>query len=175
MSKTALYIHPCHPVTEKAGLEVIRGWLKGDIGGYLIDSLCSVDESWNWRRSLEVRYSLSLHDVLDRVLILNEGDDPHLCVTLGTLKWVDLIYALYARSPTTFTELTTIVAFLFLSWRRGEFSAFTSAPAGVPSILSGYRFVGFRNMRRECCKKLQSIKLVSSTVFGGIGNDVVLY
>jgi len=28
-------------------------------------------------------------------------------------------------------------------------------------------------MRRERCKKLQSIKLVSSTVFGGIGNDVV--
>jgi hypothetical protein len=26
---------------------------------------------------------LSLHDVLDRVLILNEGDDPHLCFTLS--------------------------------------------------------------------------------------------
>ena len=34
--------------------------------------------------------------------------------------------------------------------------------------------VGFRNMSRERCKKLQSIELVSSTVFGGIGNDVVL-
>ncbi len=56
--------------------------------------------------------------------VLNEGDDPHLCFTLGTLEWVDLIYALYARGPTTLTELdstdfgelaevTTIVRFPF--------------------------------------------------------------
>jgi hypothetical protein len=91
---------------------------------------------------VKVRDTLSLHDVLDRVLILNEGDDPHLCVTLGTLKWVDLIYALYARSPTTPAELLPIVTLLFLSWRRGEFSAVPSSPTGVRSIVSGYRLIG---------------------------------
>ena len=85
---------------------------------------------------------------------MNEGDDAHLCFTLGALKRVDLIDALDARGPTAFTELTPIVALLFLSRRRREFSAFASAPAGVSSIVSGYRLVGFRNMHRERCEKL---------------------
>ena len=106
---------------------------------------------------------------------MNEGDDAHLCLTLGTLKWVDLINALDARGPTTFTGLTPIVALWFFSGRRGELSTFASAPAGVSSIVSGYRLVGFRNMHRERCKKLQSIKLVSHTDFGCICDDVVLY
>jgi hypothetical protein len=67
-----------------------------------------------------------------------------------------------------------IVALWFFSRRRGELSSFTSAPRGVPSIISGERLVGFRNMHRERCKKLQRIELVSCTVFGGIGNDIVL-
>ena len=75
------------------------------------------------------------------------------------LKRINLIDALDARCPTTFTELTVIVTLLFLSWRRGEFSAFTSALTGVPSIISGERLVGFRNMRQELCNKLQSIEL----------------
>jgi hypothetical protein len=90
------------------------------------------------------------------------------------LKRVDLIDALDARGPTTLAELAAIVALWFFSGRRGEFSAFASAPTGVSSIVSSYRLVGFRNMRRERCKKLQRIELVSCTVFGGIGNDIVL-
>ena len=105
---------------------------------------------------------------------MNEGDDAHLRFALGALKRVDLIYALDARGPTTLTELTTIVALLFLGW-RSNFSAFTPSPTGVPSIVSGYRLIGLRNMARELSKELQSVKLMSSTVFGGIGNYVVLY
>ena len=69
---------------------------------------------------------------------MNEGDDAHLCLTLGTLKWVDLINALYARGPTTLTELLPIITLWFFSGRRGELSAFTSAPAGIPSIVPGH-------------------------------------
>ncbi len=46
-------------------LEVIRRGLQGVVGGDFIDSLCSVDERWDRRRSLKVRDALSLHDVLD--------------------------------------------------------------------------------------------------------------
>ena len=65
MSKTALYMHPCHPVTEKAGLKVIRRRLEGVVRRKFIDSLCGVDELRDRRRSLKVRDTLSLHDVLD--------------------------------------------------------------------------------------------------------------
>jgi hypothetical protein len=119
------------------------------------------------------------------VRVLNEGDDAHWRFALGVLKRVDLIYALYARGPTTLTEpdstdfgelakLTTIVALLLLG-RRSDFSAFTPSPTGVPSIVSGYRLIALRNMARGMSKELESVKLMSSTVFGGIGNYVVLY
>jgi hypothetical protein len=128
---------------------------------------------------------LSLHDVLDRVLILNEGDDPHLCFTLGTLKRIHLVDSLYAGGPTTLTkldstdfgeltEVTTIVALLFLGW-RSDFSAFTPSPTRVPTVVSCNALIGLRNMTRELSKELQCVKLMSSTVFSGIGNDVVLY
>jgi hypothetical protein len=94
LSKTALYIHLCYPVTEKAGLEVIRGWFdvahherfEGFVRAEFIDRLssfalratadkCGVDELWDrWRRlsdyakatsDKKVWDPLSLHDVLD--------------------------------------------------------------------------------------------------------------
>jgi hypothetical protein len=69
-------------------------------------------------------------------LVLNEGDDPHLRFALGAFKGVDLINTLYARGPTTLTELVPIVVLLFFSRKRGELGSFTSAPTGVPSIVS---------------------------------------
>jgi len=68
----------------------------------------------------------------------------HLCFAFGALKWVDLIYALYAGGPTTFAELLAIVALLFFSRRRrrGELGSFPPSPTGVPCIVSGYRLIG---------------------------------
>ena len=60
---------------------------------------------------------------------MDEGDDSHLCSAFGALEWIDLIHALYARDPTTFTELLPIVALLFFRWSRGELSLLTSASA----------------------------------------------
>jgi len=119
----------------------------------------------------------------------------YICILLELLTWhtVDLVYALYAGGPTTLTELdwtdfgelsraelaeiTTAVALLFLGSRSGgsDFSAVPPSPTGVPCIVSGYRFIGLRNMTRELSKELQSIKLVSRAVLGDVGNDVVLY
>jgi hypothetical protein len=39
------------------------------------------------------------------VLVLNEGDDSHVCLALGALEGVDFIDALDASGPTTLTEL----------------------------------------------------------------------
>jgi hypothetical protein len=77
------------------------------------------------------------------VFVLDEGDDAHLRFTFGALQWVDLIYALYARGPTTFAELLPIVALLFFSRRRrrGELSAFTAAPTGITSEISSTPYV----------------------------------
>jgi hypothetical protein len=52
------------------------------------------------------------------VLVVNEGDDPHLRFALEALQGVDLIYALYARGPTTLAELLPIVARSFLTKRK---------------------------------------------------------
>ena len=76
---------------------------------------------------------------------MNEGDDAHLCFTLGALKWVDLIYALDARGPTTFAGLLPIVGLVFFRSRRGELGSFTPSPTGVPSIVSGYRLIGLHS------------------------------
>ena len=95
---------------------------------------------------MEVRDPLRLHDVLDGVRVLNEGDDAHLSFTLGALERIHLVESLYARGPTTPTKLAPIVALVFLHGRRGELSALASAPTGIPSIIPGQRLVGFRNM-----------------------------
>ncbi len=81
---------------------------------YQWSRLYGFDELWDrWRRS-EISDPLSLHDVLDGVCVLDEGDDAHLCSTFGALQGVYLIDALYARGPTTSAKLTAIVALLFL-------------------------------------------------------------
>ena len=85
MSKSALVIHPRHPVTEKAGLEVIRRWLEGVVRGEFIDSLYGVDELRDRWRCSKVSDPLRLHDVLDGVFVLNEGYDTHLSFALGAL------------------------------------------------------------------------------------------
>ena len=95
---------------------------------------------------------------------MDEGDNSHLRFTFRALQGVDLIYALDAGGPTTFAELLAIVALLFFSRRRrrGELGSFPPSPTGVPCIVSGYRLIGLRNMRREFSKELQSIKLPPS-------------
>ena len=124
---------------------------------------------------MKVRDALSLHDVLYGVFVLNEGYDPHLCFTLGALQRVDFVNALYARGPTTLAELSSIITLSFFSWRRSEFSAFAPSPTGVSSVVSCDALVGFRDMTRELSEKLKSIKLMSFSVFGGVGDDIILY
>ena len=41
------------------------------------------------------RVSERAHHTLDSIWLLNEGDDSHLCLTLGALKRVDLINSLH--------------------------------------------------------------------------------
>ena len=99
------------PSSRKRSLEVIRGWLERVVRGKFIDSARGIDEFWNWRRGSEISDPLGLHDVPDcppslrfgevAVLVLNEGDNTHLRLTLGALKGVYFIYALDAGSPTT--------------------------------------------------------------------------
>ena len=68
------------------------------------------------------------------MLILNEGDNPHLRLTLGALKWIYLINALNAGGPSTLTELTAVVALcfalFFLCGMSLEFSPFASGADG---------------------------------------------
>ena len=111
-----------------------------------IDSLHGIDELRNRWRSQEVRDSLSLHDVLDRVRVLDEGDDAHLCFARGALKGIHLIDSLDARGPTALTELAPVVTLGFFHWRVSGLSALASSPAGIPSVVSGDGFVGLRNM-----------------------------
>lgn len=66
---------------------------------------------------------------------MNEGEDPHLCITLGALERIPLVGSLYARGPATPAELTAIVTLLLHVGRR-EFSAIAPSPAGVSSIVS---------------------------------------
>ena len=96
-----------------------------------------IDELWDGRRCSEVSDPLGFHYVFYGALILNEGDDPHLCSTFGALQGIYLVDSLDARGPTTSTELTPIVALLFFRWERGELSAFTSTPTGIPSVIPG--------------------------------------
>ena len=70
----------------------------------------------------------------------------HLCLTLEALQGVYFVDSLDARGPTT-TELSLIVTLSFFSWRREELGAFTSASAGVASVVSCDALVGFRDMR----------------------------
>ena len=46
-------------------------------------SFLSIDELGDRRRRLNVGNTLRLHDILDLVLVLNEGDDAHLPFTLA--------------------------------------------------------------------------------------------
>ena len=85
---------------------------------------------------MEVRDSLSLHDVLDGVRVLDECDDAHLCFARGALKRIYLIDALYARGPTTSSELSPVIALVFFGRRRGELSAFASSPTGIAPVVS---------------------------------------
>ena len=76
---------PSFPEQKKRFLEVSRRRLKRVTGGEFIDSLHGIDEPRNRWRCLEVRDTLSLHDVLDcppslrfgevAVLVLDEGDN----------------------------------------------------------------------------------------------------
>jgi hypothetical protein len=68
-----------------------RGRFEGVVGWDFIDSLSGINEFGHWRRSSEISDPLSLHDVLDRVIVLDEGDDTHLCFTLGALQGVYLV------------------------------------------------------------------------------------
>ena len=77
---------------------------------------------------------------------MDEGDNAHLCFALGALQGIYFVDTLYARGPIALTELTAIVALWFFRGRRGELSAFASAPTGIPSVISGYGFVGLRYM-----------------------------
>jgi len=108
------------------------------------------------------------------VLVLDEGDDAHLCFTFGTLQGVYFIYSFYARGPTTSSEVSTIIAFCFTFRWSGELSALPSTPTGVSAVVPGYGLVGLRYVTGEGGEELQSIKLMSGIVFGGIGNDIVL-
>ena len=74
---------------------------------------------------------------------MNEGDNSHLRSAFRTLQGIDLIYALYARGPTTFAELLPIVALLFFRRRRGELGAFTAASTGITSEISSALFTLF--------------------------------
>ena len=68
--------------------------------------------------------------------ILNEGDDAHLSFARGALEGINLVDSLYARGPSTPTELdstelaevTPIITLWFISWRRGELRAFAPSP-----------------------------------------------
>jgi hypothetical protein len=95
-------------------------------------------------------------------------------MAIGALQRVDFVDSLYARSPSAPPELTPIVVLLFFRWRRGELSSLTSTPTRVPSVISGDGFVGLRYVTGKLSKELQSVKLVSSSVFGSVGNDIVL-
>ena len=104
---------------------------------------------------------------------MNEGDDAHLCFAFGALQRVDFIDSLDARGPTTFAKLTAIVALLFLVW-RSKLSALTSTPTGISSVVPGDALVGLGYVTRKLSEKLQSVKLMSYSVFGCIGDDVIL-
>jgi len=60
----------------------------------------------------------------------------HLFFALGALQGVYLINALYARGPSTLTELSPVIALVFFGRRRGELGAFASASAGVATVVS---------------------------------------
>jgi hypothetical protein len=57
---------------------------------------------------------------------VDEGDDAHLSFAFGALARINLLDSLYARGPSTATEISPIVALWFFSARRGELSAFIS-------------------------------------------------
>lgn len=83
---------------------MIREFLEEVAAGDFIDSLERVNERADRRRRLsdyakatsdkKVGDALGLHDVLNSVFILNEGDDSHLSPTHRALQGVYLIYAL---------------------------------------------------------------------------------
>lgn len=86
---------------------------------------------------------------------MDECDDTHLSLTFGALEGVDFVYSLYAGSPATFSEFSSVVALSSLCFvSSSELSALTPTPTGVPSIISGYGFVGLRNMTGEGSEEL---------------------
>ena len=89
---------------------------------------------------------MGLHDILDGVFVLDEGDNPHLRVTFGTLERIHFIDSLYASGPSTSTKLSSIVTLRFFGRRRGELGAFAPSPTGVASVVSCDALVGFRDM-----------------------------
>ena len=105
---------------------------------------------------------------------MDEGDDTHLCFAFGALQGVYLVDSLYARGPTTPTELSPVIALLLVVFGRGELSAFTSSPTGVPSVVSYDAFIGFRYMTRKGCQKLERVKLVSRPALSGPAFELVL-
>jgi hypothetical protein len=52
---------------------------------------------------------LGLHNLFDGMLVLDKGDDPHLSFALGALKGIYFVDSLYARGPTTPTELSPVI------------------------------------------------------------------
>ena len=80
---------------------------------------------------------------------MHEGDDAHLRFAFGTLERVNFIDALYARAPTTPTELSAVIALWLFSGRRGELSAFSPSPTGVATVVSCDALVCLRYMTRK--------------------------
>jgi hypothetical protein len=68
-----------------------------------------IDELWDGRRCSKVSDPLGLHNLFDGMLVLDKGDDPHLSFALGALKGIYFVDSLYARGPTTPTELSPVI------------------------------------------------------------------
>jgi hypothetical protein len=94
-----------------------------------------IDELWDGRRCSKVSDPLGLHNLFDGMLVLDKGDDPHLSFALGALKGIYFVDSLYARGPTTPTELSPVIALLLVVFGRGELSAFTPSPTGVATVV----------------------------------------
>jgi len=76
-------------------------------------------------------FPLRLHDVFYGALILDERDDPHLISELGALERIHFADSLFARGPTTPTELSPIVTLLFFRWRRKYRRSSRRHPASI--------------------------------------------
>ena len=72
-------------------------------------------------------YAKGSGEVFDILLRLSGYGGTGLCFAFGAPERVDLIDALYARDPTTPTDLSPGIALVFFGRRRGELGTFTFA------------------------------------------------